>query len=58
MSHSTSDPDLLFGILARQNGLINEGQLASAIRAWTLDRSRPLADHLMSRGISTPSSVP
>ena len=50
MSKSTSDYDLLFGLLALQNGLINQVQLGTAFQAWTLDRSRPLAEHLVSRG--------
>ena len=38
MSRSTSDHDLLFGLLALQNGIINQGQLVAAFQAWTLDR--------------------
>ncbi len=41
---------LLFGLLALQNGLINQGQLVAAFQAWTLDKSRSLADHLVGRG--------
>ncbi len=50
MSKSTSDHDLLFGLLASQNGLINQVQLGTALEAWTLDKSRPLAEHLVNRG--------
>jgi serine/threonine-protein kinase len=48
----TIDPsrDLLFGLLALQNGLINQGQLVAAFQAWTLDKARALADHLCARG--------
>src|SRR5690349_22604309 len=51
VSHAT-DPshDLLFGLLALQNGLINQGQLVAAFQAWTLDKARALADHLVGRG--------
>src|SRR4051794_3610707 len=42
--------DLLFGLLALQNGLIDQGQLVAAFQAWTRDKARPLADHLVSRG--------
>src|SRR5262245_3234113 len=51
MSPAT-DPsrDLLFGLLALQNGLINQAQLVAAFQAWTLDRSRSLADHLIAMG--------
>jgi serine/threonine-protein kinase len=48
----TSAPErhLLFGLLALQNGLINQGQLVAAFQAWTLDKARALADHLVGRG--------
>jgi hypothetical protein len=42
--------NLLFGLLALQNGLINQGQLVAAFQAWTLHKSSTLADHLVSRG--------
>ena len=47
-----SDPsrDLLFGLLALQNGLIDQGGLFTAFAAWTRDKRRPLADHLASGG--------
>ena len=42
MSDSTSDHDLLFGLLALQNGLINQGlQLVAAFQAWTLYKDMP-----------------
>src|SRR3954451_358788 len=44
------DRDLLFGLLALQNGLIDQVQLVAAFQAWTRDRARPLADHLIARG--------
>jgi serine/threonine-protein kinase len=44
------DRDLLFGLLALQNGLIEQGQLVAAFQAWTRDRSRTLADHMAARG--------
>src|SRR6476646_8376889 len=50
MAALTADRDLLFGLLALQNGLIDEGQLVAAFRAWTRDRGTPLADHLVARG--------
>jgi len=46
----TADRHLLFGLLALQNGIINQGQLLAAFQAWTLDRSKSLADHLALRG--------
>ena len=47
-----SDPsrDLLFGLLALQNGLIDQGGLFTAFAAWTRDKGRPLADHLVELG--------
>jgi serine/threonine protein kinase/tetratricopeptide (TPR) repeat protein len=42
--------DLLFGFLALQIGLIDQGQLVAAFQAWTRDKGRPMADHLVSRG--------
>ncbi len=47
---SAADRHLLFGLLALQNGIINQGQLVAAFQAWTLDKSRSLADHLEARG--------
>jgi tetratricopeptide (TPR) repeat protein/tRNA A-37 threonylcarbamoyl transferase component Bud32 len=42
--------DLLFGVLALQNGLIDQVQLVAAFQAWTRDRDRSLAEHLVARG--------
>jgi serine/threonine-protein kinase len=50
-----ADQDLLFGLLALQNGLINQGQLLAAFQAWTLERSKSVADHLEARGDLTSS---
>jgi len=47
---SAADRHLLFGLLALQNGLINQGQLLAAFQAWTLDKSKNLADHLEAGG--------
>jgi hypothetical protein len=44
------DRNLLFGLLALQNGLINQGRLVAAFQAWTLAKARDLADHLVGRG--------
>src|SRR3954471_23993787 len=43
------DRHLLFGLLALQNGLIDQGALVAAFQAWTRDKSRSLADHLEAR---------
>ncbi len=42
--------DLLFGMLALQNGLIDQVQLVAAFHAWTRDKSRSIAEHLVARG--------
>src|SRR5262245_15819362 len=41
---------LLFGLLALQTGLINQAALMAAFHAWTQDKARPLADHLVALG--------
>ena len=41
---------LLFGLLALQTGIINQGQLVAAFQAWTQDKFKSLADHLEGRG--------
>ena len=51
----TAERDLLFGLLALQNGLIDQGQLVAAFQVWTLDKSRSLADYLVARGDLNPA---
>jgi len=46
----TADRHLLFGLLALQNGLINQGQLLAAFQAWTLEKRNSVADILVARG--------
>lgn len=46
----SAESNLLFGLLALQNGLIEQDQLLAAFRAWSRDKVRPLADHLVARG--------
>ena len=38
--------NLLFGLLALQNGLVSQVQLVAAFQAWTLDKARTLAGNL------------
>jgi eukaryotic-like serine/threonine-protein kinase len=45
-----ADRHLLFGLLALQTGLIQQAQLVAAFHAWTCDKSRSLADHLIGLG--------
>ena len=37
---------LLFGLIALQNGLIDQDHLVTAFRAWTRDKARSIAEHL------------
>ena len=50
MAQSTTDSNLLFGLLALQNGLIEQGALVAAFQAWTREKARSLAEHLIDRG--------
>jgi serine/threonine-protein kinase len=50
MAAIAADRDLLFGLLALQNGLIDQVQLVAAFQAWTRDKEKPLAEHLVARG--------
>jgi hypothetical protein len=42
--------DLLIGLLALQNALIDQATLVAAFHAWSRDRSRPLAEILAAQG--------
>ena len=57
MAAIAADRNLLFGLLALQNGLIDQVQLVAAFQAWTLDKARLLADLLVDRGDLSPSPV-
>jgi serine/threonine protein kinase/tetratricopeptide (TPR) repeat protein len=48
--HIDTSRDLLCGLLALQNGLIDQGALFAAFAAWTRDKARALADHLIALG--------
>src|SRR5262245_50005275 len=50
MDALAAERNLLFGLLALQIGLIDQGQLVAAFQAWTRDKTRALADHLVGRG--------
>ena len=50
MAAIAAESDLLFGLLALQNGLIDQVQLVAAFQAWTRDKARSLADPLVARG--------
>jgi len=42
---------LLFAVLAFEDELIDLQQLTAACRAWAGDKSKPLADLLVERGV-------
>ena len=44
--HDDAPRDLLFGLLALQNGLISRDQLVTAFALWTASDGRPMADLL------------
>ncbi len=41
---------MLFGLLALQNGLIDQEELVAAFRAWSRDKVRPIAEYLVEHG--------
>ena len=45
-----AEHNLLFGLLALQNGLIDQVQLVAAFQAWTRDKVKTLAEYLIDRG--------
>ena len=45
-----ADRHLLLGLIALQNGLVQQAQLVAAFHAWTCDKSRSLSDHLVAHG--------
>jgi serine/threonine-protein kinase len=50
MAAVAPEKSLLFGLIALQNGLVSQVQLVAAFQAWTLDKTRALADHFVDRG--------
>ncbi|HKI21450.1 MAG TPA: hypothetical protein VKA15_26380, partial [Isosphaeraceae bacterium] len=50
MDKVEADRDLLFGILAVQNGLIEQADLMGALSSWSRERSGPIAQVLVDRG--------
>src|SRR5262249_39898362 len=53
MARADAPHDLLFGLLALQNGMVNQSQLVAAFGAWTLAKDRPLAEILVGQGALT-----
>jgi eukaryotic-like serine/threonine-protein kinase len=50
MPANCADRNLLVGLVALQNGLINQAQLVAAFQEWSLEKGRALVDHLVSFG--------
>ncbi len=50
----SADRNLLFGIIALQNQLINREQLLTGMQDWSFDKSTPLAEHLVLKGALKP----
>ena len=48
-----TERNLLFGILAFQNGAVDADRLAETCAAWATEPSLPLADHFVDRGWGT-----
>ena len=47
---SDVEENLLFGLMALQNGLIGQEQIVAAYDDWNHDKTRPLAEHIVARG--------
>jgi serine/threonine-protein kinase len=47
--------DLLFGLLALQNGMVSKAQLVAAFGAWTASPGRSMADLLVEQGALDPA---
>ena len=54
MAALAADGNLLFGLLALQNGLIDQGALFAAFTTWTRARNRSIADILVEDGALRP----
>jgi serine/threonine-protein kinase len=48
-----SERNLLFGMLALQNGLVDQPDLIAAFQCWSKERSRPMARVMVERGALT-----
>ena len=50
MAKGEVNRNLLFGLLALQNGLVDQSDLVAAFRGWVRDKSQSLAAYLIERG--------
>src|SRR5262249_59567987 len=55
MGHADANRDLLFGILALQNGFIDQPSLIAAFHVWSTEKSRPISQILQERGDLAPT---
>jgi eukaryotic-like serine/threonine-protein kinase len=46
----TANRDLLIGLLALQNGMVEQDLLVAAFRSWTRDKTRPIVEILAAQG--------
>lgn len=53
---SSTDRNLLFGILAVQTDFISESDLIAAMNAWLLNKQRPLDEYLVESGALDPAT--
>lgn len=51
MSGQSADRNLLFGVFALQMDFLTRDQLVEGMQAWVLEKSRPLEDILVDRGL-------
>ncbi len=54
MAESATDRDLLFGLIALQNGLIDQTTLVASLQSTAADRSRSLGEQLRTQGVLSP----
>jgi serine/threonine-protein kinase len=54
MKPSSSDRNLLLGMIALQMDFVTRDELIAAMQAWTLEKSRALSDILLDRGVLEP----
>jgi eukaryotic-like serine/threonine-protein kinase len=54
MSKVKVDQNLLFGLLALQTGMIDQGALFTAFNAWVREKARSMADVLFDQGVLDP----
>ena len=48
-----TERNLLFGVVAFQNGAVDADRLAETCAQWVSDRTQPLADMMVDRGLMT-----